>query len=146
MVCVCVWEWVWNWTHCNHVFDWQKTTMYVRLCALSGTSVFICIFFSIWLVPFQGFPQRITVFHFNLFSVSSTLTPTTCMTSPTASIYLVFLYITNIMKWILCFDSVFPIKTICILWISCVKATLSHIYSYFSEWVLEMVIKSKILN
>ena len=32
-------------------------------------------FFSLWLVPFQRLPQRITAFHFNLFFASSTLTP-----------------------------------------------------------------------
>ena len=37
--------------------------------------------FSIQLVPFQGLPEQITVFQFNLFSVSSTLTPTTCISS-----------------------------------------------------------------
>lgn len=34
---------VWSWTHCNPVFDWQRTIMYVWLCALSGTFVFIYI-------------------------------------------------------------------------------------------------------
>ena len=33
------------------------------------------IFFSLQLFPFQGLPQRITAFHFDLFFVSSTLTP-----------------------------------------------------------------------
>ena len=47
-------------------------------------------FFSLRLFPFQGLPQRITAFHFNLFFVSSTLTPTTCMSSFTASINLLF--------------------------------------------------------
>ena len=47
-------------------------------------------FFFLRLFPFQALPQRITVFHFTLFSVSSTLTPTTCMSSFTASIYLLF--------------------------------------------------------
>lgn len=28
---------MWRWTHCNPVFDWQRTIMYVWLCALSGT-------------------------------------------------------------------------------------------------------------
>ena len=43
-----------------------------------------------WLVPFLGLPQWITAFHFNLFSVSSTLTLATCMSSLTASINLLF--------------------------------------------------------
>ena len=47
-------------------------------------------FFSLWLFPFQGLPQRITMFHFNLFFVSSTLTPVTCMSFFTASINLLF--------------------------------------------------------
>lgn len=34
---------VWSWTRCNPVFDWQRTIMYVWLCALSGTFVFIYI-------------------------------------------------------------------------------------------------------
>ena len=45
------------------------------------------IFFSLRLFPFQGLLKRITVFHFNLFFVSST----TCMSSFTASIYLIFI-------------------------------------------------------
>ena len=39
-------------------------------------------------VPSQALPQRITVFHFNLFFASSTLTLTTCLSSFTASINL----------------------------------------------------------
>ena len=42
------------------------------------------------LVPFQVLPQQITVFHLNLFSVSSTRTPATCMSSLTVSINLLF--------------------------------------------------------
>ena len=44
--------------------------------------------FSIRLVPLQGSPQHNMVFHFNLFPVSATLT--TCMSSLTASINLLF--------------------------------------------------------
>ena len=48
------------------------------------------IFFSLLLFPFQELPQQITVFHFNLIFVSSTLTPTTCMSFFTASTNLLF--------------------------------------------------------
>ena len=48
------------------------------------------LFFSLQLVHFQALPQRITVFYVKLFSVSSTLTPTTCMCALTASINLLF--------------------------------------------------------
>ena len=47
-------------------------------------------FFSLRLFLFQGSPQRITAFHFDLFFVTSTLTPTTCMSSFIASINLPF--------------------------------------------------------
>ena len=53
-------------------------------------TMFCVFFFSLRLFPFQGLPQQITIFHFNLFFVSSTLTPTTCMSSFTASINLFF--------------------------------------------------------
>ena len=51
---------------------------------------FFFFFFSLRLFSFQASPQRITVFHFDIFFVSSTLTPTTCMCSLTTSINLLF--------------------------------------------------------
>ena len=59
------------------------------ISAQMWTNSLRCSFFSLRHFPFQVLPQRIPVFHFDLFFVSSTLTPTTCM-SFTASIYLLF--------------------------------------------------------
>ena len=104
MQCVTIFAWV---TTKPQIYYWKCTQRHLLKNDLNAVhfkgmlmkNIFLrsytyhIFFFSIWFVPFKGLPQRITVFHYNLFSVSSTVSPTNCMSSLHASTYLLLAYL-----------------------------------------------------
>lgn len=99
-------------THWNAVFDLQRTIMYVWLCALEDICLYLYHYTTVTRVSHDA----------KLHEAPSKIC---CLHIPQILLNE--------------FDSAFCIKTR--LWISGVKATLSRIHPYSSEWMLEMAIK-----